>query len=145
MHFLKTTLVLVGLLVLSLTIFAQNSGISFYNEKQIESDQEMSPVGVETDEFKGIHIISAAIHGVRGANGIVYWVDKDSRILSAYRAKELLWRVNVADAFKPNTAQPKIEKLIFSTEVVFVVVSTKGFAEVDRKSGRLESKVWGVR
>lgn len=140
MYLLKKAIVVFGLAILPLAVLAQKSNELVYKEKQVEPDQELSPIGVATDEFRGIHTISADIRGVRGANGVVYWVDKDKKILSAYRGEKLVWQVNVAEAFKTDFAQPQIEKLIFCSNMVFVSVSKTGFAEVDRESGQLGSK-----
>jgi hypothetical protein len=137
MHFIQKAIVAIGLAVLPIVTFAQASKTLVYNEKQIEPDQEMTQSGMATDN----HIISSSLRGVRGANGVVYWVSEDNAILSAYKGEQLLWRVNVAEAFKSDFPQPQIEKLAFASNVVFVLVSKKGFAEIDRETGQLGSKV----
>ncbi len=127
-----------GLLtLLSGGVLAQTSKPLPYNPAQVEPDQDQSPLGVATEEFKGIHVVSPQVRGVQMANGDVYWVSSNQEVLSAYHGNRLLWRVNVAQAFKPAIAQPRIEKLVFASNVVFVFVNKKGAIEVERQSGRL--------
>ncbi|OGX90561.1 hypothetical protein [Hymenobacter coccineus] len=140
MDFIWKVVVATGLVLLPTATFAQQSKALVYEKTQVEPDQESSPLGVATDEFKGIHVISASVRGVRGANGVIYWVSKDKATLSAYEGEQLLWRTNVGKAFKADFAQPKIEKLVFASNVIFVSVSKNGFAEVDRKTGQVGSK-----
>ncbi len=142
MRFTFRKVVAAGLFALPpAAIFARQSGPLPYATTQVEPDQEMSPIGVATDEFKGIHIISTRVRGVRGANGVVYWVSSNKEILSAYQGEHLLWRLNVAKAFTPALSQPQIKKLIFCSNTVFVTVNKKGFAEVNRQTGSLGHKM----
>ena len=127
-----------GLLsLLSGGVLAQTSKPLPYNPMQVEPDQDQSPLGVATEEFKGIHVVSAQVRGVRMANGEVYWVSANQEVLSAYHGNRLLWQVNVAQAFQPAIAQPRIEKLVLASNVVFVFTNQKGAIEVERESGKL--------
>lgn len=141
MYFVQKAIIVVGLVSLPFITFAQDSRGLPYNENQIEPDQELSPSGTATDKYKAIHIISTSLRGVRGVDGVVYWVDKDKATLSAYKGAQLLWRTNVAEIFKSDFQQPQIEKLVFASNVVFVSVSEKGFVEIDRETGQLGDKV----
>lgn len=106
-----------------------------YANTQVEPDQESSPLGVATDEFKAIHRLSPTVRGVRGADGVVYWVSPDNRVLTAYRGPQQVWQTPVAEAFRSQFKDPQIEQLIFASNVIFIVVNKKGFLEVDRQSG----------
>ena len=135
---LQKAVTVAGLLTLHPgAVLAQSAKPAPYNLAQVEPDQDRSPLGVATEEFKSVHNISAHVRGVRMANGVVYWVSANQEVLSAYDGNRLLWRVNVAQAFKPAMSQPQVEKLIFASNVIFVVVNKKGFIGVDRKSGSL--------
>ncbi|WP_242920541.1 hypothetical protein [Pontibacter liquoris] len=140
-YFIQKTIIAVGFLLLPFITYAQDAGALPYHENQVEPDQEMSPSGTATDKFKAVHIISTSLRGVRGANGVVYWVSKDKATLSTYKGAQLLWRADVAEAFKPDIQQPQIEKLVFASNVVFVFVSKRGFTEINRDTGQLGNKV----
>ncbi|MFD2247657.1 hypothetical protein [Pontibacter ruber] len=140
MNFIQKATIVAGLVFLPFMTLAQGSRALPYNEDQIELDQEVSPSGTATDKFKAIHVISTSLRGVRGANGIVYWVSKDKATLSAYKGARLLWQTNVAEAFKSKFQQPLIEKIILSSNVIFVSVSNKVLVEINRETGQLGKK-----
>ncbi|MFT2008185.1 hypothetical protein ACMA1I_05870 [Pontibacter sp. 13R65] len=140
MYFIQKAIIATGFVSLPFITFAQDSSALPYNENQIEFDQEMSPSGTATDKYKAIHDISDSVRGIRGVNGIVYWVSEDKGTLSAYEGARLLWRTDVAEAFESDFQQPQIEKLVFASNVIFVLVSKKGFAEINRETGQLGSK-----
>ena len=108
-----------------------------YANIQVEPDQESSPLGVATDDFKAIHRLSPTVRGVRGADGVVYWVSPDNRVLTAYCGPQQLWQTPIAEAFRSKLKDPQIERLIFASNVIFVVVGKKGFIEVNRQTGSL--------
>lgn len=123
------------LAVLSSAAVAQPASPLPYANTQVEPDQESSPLGVATEDFKAVHRLSSTVRGVRGADGMVYWVSPDHRVLTAYRGAQQVWQTPVADAFRSQFKDPKIEQLIFASNTIFVVVNKKGFIEVDRQSG----------
>ncbi|MCP2042913.1 hypothetical protein [Pontibacter sp. HSC-36F09] len=140
MSYFQKAIIVAGLVFLPFMMVAQGSSALPYNKDQIELDQEMSPSGTAIDKFKAIHVISSSLRGVRGANGVVYWVSKDKATLSAYKGVRLLWRTNVAEAFKADVQQPQIEKIVLASNVIFVSVSDKVLVEIDRETGQLGKK-----
>ena len=112
--------------LLSPAAVAQQAPPLPYANIQVEPDQESSPLGVATDEFKAIRRLSPTRRGVRGADGVVYWVSPDNRVLMAYRGPQQLWQTPVAEAFRSQLKDPKFEQLIFTSNVIFVVVGKKG-------------------
>ena len=125
------------LALLSPAAVAQHASPLPYATTQVEPDQESSPLGVATDDFKAIHRLSPTVRGVRGADGVVYWVSPDNRVLTAYRGPQQLWQTPIAEAFRSKLKDPQIERLIFASNVIFVVVGKKGFIEVNRQTGSL--------
>jgi outer membrane protein assembly factor BamB len=146
MHFsLLNALFAIGYLALrSPTAVAQPSAPLPYANAQVEPDQESSPLGVATDEFKAVHRPSPSVRGVRGADGVVYWVSRDNRVLTAYRGKQQVWQTPVADAFRSQLQDAQIETLVFASNTIFVTlgktVGNRGFAEVNRQTGQVQFK-----
>ena len=123
--------------VLASAAVAQQASPLPYANTQVEPDQESSPLGVATEDFKAVHRLSSTVRGVRGTDGVVYWVSPDHRVLTAYRGAQQVWQTPVANAFRSQFKDPKIEQLIFTSNVIFIVVNKKGFIEVDRQSGNV--------
>jgi hypothetical protein len=123
-------LMLVMLLVAG-PVAAQQSGYSY---NLTEPDQEL-------DGFSGgyakIHKISARLRGVRGADSTLYWVSPDGHLLTAYRRGKRLWQTNINQHFAYLIRDVKIDKLVFSSDVIFVFTAKSGHAEIDRLTGKV--------
>ena len=102
-----------------------------------EPDQELDLYG---GKFKSIHLISAKMRGVRAANQTTYWVSADNRHLAAYQAGKSLWLAKVVVPFKAEIPTIRIHSLVLSSKLIFVRLSPRGMAEVDRKSGRIVAR-----
>jgi len=102
-----------------------------------EPDQELDDF---SGRFKGIHRITAKMRGVRGASKTVYLVSVDGRQLSALRANHLLWTTNVVAPFKAEIPAAHIASLVLSSDILFVSLGKRGFAEVDRNTGKIIGK-----
>jgi hypothetical protein len=105
-----------------------------YSYSLTEPDQEL-------DDFSGgyakIHKISASLRGVRGADRTLYWVSPDGRLLTAYRRGKRLWQINLNQFFAHLIRDVKVDKLVFSSNVIFVFTAKGGHAEIDRTTGKV--------
>jgi hypothetical protein len=102
-----------------------------------EPDQELDHF---SGGFKGVHVITPTLRGARGANRTAYVVGRDGRQLSAYQAGKLLWTINVAAPFLVEIPTVRIVSLVLITELLFVNLSPRGMAEVDRKTGQISGR-----
>ncbi len=102
-----------------------------------EPDQELD---LFSGRFKGIHHLSATLRGVRAADKVTYWVSADNRHLAAYQAGKRLWMTDVVAPFTAEIPAARIQSLTLATEIIFVSLGKRGFAEVDRKTGRITGK-----
>lgn len=102
-----------------------------------EPDQELNSF---SGQFKDIHRLSATLRGVRAADKTTYWVSADNRHLAAYQAGKRLWVTNVVVPFKAEIPAARIRSLSLATESIFVSLGKRGFAEVDRKTGRITNR-----
>jgi hypothetical protein len=102
-----------------------------------EPDQELDNF---SGGFKGIHVITTSLRGTRGANRTAYVVARDGRQLSAYQAGKLLWTSNVAGPFLVEIPTVRIVSLVLITDLLFVNLSPRGMAEVNRKTGQVSGK-----
>jgi hypothetical protein len=101
-----------------------------------EADQEL-------DGFSGgyasIHRISARLRGVRGADSTLYWVSPDGRRLTAYKRGQQLWQADLTKAFATILLGALIDRLVFSSNVIFVFTAKGGHAEVNRATGEVSA------
>lgn len=109
--------------------------------QQLPHAHNLTEPDQELDGFSGgyakIHRISARLRGVRGADSTLYWVSPDGRQLTAYKRGQRLWQAHVSQAFAHVLSGAKIDKLIFSSNVVFVSTAKGGHAEIDRATGKV--------
>jgi hypothetical protein len=131
---IKATLVVA--LLLPAALRAQTRPVAA-DTARTEPDQELDHFG---GGFKGIHVITAGLRGVRGTSRTVYVVGRDNRQLSAYQAGKLLWTTNVAGPFLAEIPTVRIASLVLITELLFVNLTPRGMAEVDRKTGQISGK-----
>jgi hypothetical protein len=74
---------------------------------------------------------------VRGADSTLYWVSPDGRLLTAYRRGKRLWQTNLNQCFAHLIRDVKVDKLVFSSNVIFVSTAKGGHAEIDRTTGKV--------
>lgn len=101
-----------------------------------EPDQELDGF---SGGYAGIHQISARLRGVRGADSTLYWVSQDGRQLTAYKRGQQLWQANLTKAFATTLPSALIDKLVFSSNVVFVFTAKGGHTEVNRATGKVSA------
>jgi hypothetical protein len=124
---------LAGLVAASATLAAQQP---VYNLALTEPDQELDDF---SGGFTGLHRFSAKLRGVRGMDNTVYWVSADSKHLTAYKRGRQVWQTDVSRAFTKLLPSAKVDRLALSSNVIFVMTTGRGHAEIDRTTGSISA------
>ena len=105
-----------------------------YDVRLTEADQEL-----DYSRFEGIHRISARVRGVRGLGGTLYWVSADGQRVTAYYQGRQQWQATVGQAFRVRLPHARVTKLILCSNTVFVDFGARGYAELNRQTGRVQA------
>lgn len=94
--------------------------------------------------YNELNFYSTSLRGYKSAEGVVYFIEKDMRTLSAYEENRLLWRVDIIAALKEESCvgMPVIRAINVGPQIIDVTYCKHSHAEVDKKSG--EVKFWGA-
>jgi hypothetical protein len=95
--------------------------------------------GVEELDTPPSFTISVQVQGMKGLNGIVLWVTADKKALRSYQGNQLMWETDVTAAHPSTSGRREIQRVVSQSAVpvIFVFMSGRCYAEVDRKTGRI--------
>jgi hypothetical protein len=103
-----------------------------YNLALTEPDQEMDNF---SGKFPGMHRFTSRLRGVRGLHSTLYWVSADGKQLLAYKQGKRIWRTNVSQSFVRLLPCARIDHIVLTSKVIFVMTTGRGHAEIDRATG----------
>jgi hypothetical protein len=77
--------------------------------------------------------------GIESKIGIVYYVEKDKKILSAYENGRIKWVANIINACgEPFVGAPEIRYFKLSKDVIEIVFGKHSYANIDISSGKIK-------
>lgn len=77
--------------------------------------------------------------GIKADNGIVYFVEKDGQILTAYENKKVKWTVDILKICpKPTRGKPEIRYIKLTTDKIEITFGKHNFASVDILDGKVK-------
>lgn len=121
------------LLAASFTLAAQQPA---YNLLLTEPDQELDNF---TYRYAGLHHFTSHLRGVQGAGGTLYWVSANGKHLTAYKQGRKLWQADINRAFAKLLPSARIDRLSLSSDVIFLMTTSRGHAEIDRTTGSISA------
>ena len=81
---------------------------------------------------------SSQARGLRGADGIVYWLSADQQSVSAYQNTKLLWTTNLVAALPPKTTGLLTARsMAWCSNALFFSVGSSGYVELNRQTGKV--------
>ncbi|WP_019947682.1 hypothetical protein [Hymenobacter aerophilus] len=81
---------------------------------------------------------SAQVRGLKGEDGIVYWLSADQQSITAYKGQQTLWATNVASALPKSASGPSaIKSMAWCSTALFFSVGESGYVELDRQTGKI--------
>lgn len=94
--------------------------------------------------YNELNFYSTSLRGYKSAEGVVYFIEKDMRTLSAYEENRILWRVDIIATLKEESCvgMPVILAINVGAQKIDITYCKHSYAEVDKKSG--EVKFWGA-
>lgn len=94
-------------------------------------------------KYKALTFHQTPLRGIESEDGIIYYVEKDLRNLTAYKDESLLWRVDVIAACgKPGVGEPEIRHIGIRNDTIDVTYGKHNYAIVDRNTGK--ATLWGA-
>lgn len=138
---IRLILVLILFGILSLKQLIAQAQQHLYNIELVSPDPDtVCKIEPEfTYSYIAYHHISERVRGVKGNDGVVYWVTSDKQCVQAYRGNNLLWEVDAVMNSQPDIiGTPEIRALGLAGKAILVVVGKHAFVEIDRKRGSVE-------
>lgn len=113
---------LFGLLFVLQTTCAQNTTI--YDKSNTSTETELN-------------IAVSDKRGIESESGIIYYVEKDMKTLTAYENGKIKWQTNVVEICRQSTiGQPEIRYLKLENLTLTIIFDKHSFASVDVSAGK---------
>ena len=125
-HFIIQTTILLSTVVLALTtLTASGQKLVSLDSTKVSRDTELN--FSKTDK-----------RGIETETKIVYFVEKDMQMLTAYENGQVKWQVNIIKTLgKPAVGQPAIRYIKLDKDKIFVTFGKHNYASVDSSTGKV--------
>ena len=113
---------LLGLLFILQTTSAQDK--TAYDKSKTSTDTELD--FAFTDK-----------RGIESKNGIIYYVEKDKKTLTAYENEKIKWQTNIIEICgQPAVGQPEIRYVKLDNDTLSIVFGKHSLVSVDISNGK---------
>ena len=81
---------------------------------------------------------SAQVQGLKGKDGVVYWLSADKKSITAYKGETTLWASTLASALPKEAVGPlTIKSMAWCDNALFFSIGESAYVELDRQTGKV--------
>ena len=81
--------------------------------------------------------IDNTYRGIKSKTGIIYYVEKDNRTLTAYKNDKIIWQTDIISVCgKPLVGSPEIRYIKLERNIISVTFGKHSYANVDINNGK---------